>query len=31
VMGNETDHPEITSVDGNLLLIIAGRNEYISA
>jgi hypothetical protein len=31
VMGNESEHPEVTSVNGNLLLIIAGRNEYISA
>jgi len=31
VMGRESDHPEIHSVNGNLLLIIAGRNEYIHA
>jgi anti-sigma factor ChrR (cupin superfamily) len=31
VMGRDSDHPEIFSVNGNLLLIIAGRNEYIHA
>jgi len=31
VMGRESDHPEIHTVNGNLLLIIAGRNEYIHA
>jgi quercetin dioxygenase-like cupin family protein len=31
VMGRESDHPEVHSVDGNLLLIIAGRNEYARA
>jgi len=31
VMGRDTDHPEITSVHGNLLLLIAGHNEYQSA
>jgi len=30
-MGRESDHPEIHSVNGNLLLIIAGRNEYTHA
>jgi anti-sigma factor ChrR (cupin superfamily) len=29
VMGRESDHPEIHSMNGNLLLLIAGRNEYI--
>jgi anti-sigma factor ChrR (cupin superfamily) len=28
VMGRDSDHPEIHSVNGNLLLLIAGRNEY---
>ena len=31
VMGGNTDHPEIYSENGNLLLLIAGRNEYITA
>jgi len=31
VMGRDSDHPEIHSVNGNLLLLIAGRNEYIHA
>jgi anti-sigma factor ChrR (cupin superfamily) len=30
VMGRDSDHPEIHTVKGNLLLIIAGRNEYLS-
>ncbi len=28
VMGRDTHHPEITSVHGNLLLLVAGHNEY---
>jgi anti-sigma factor ChrR (cupin superfamily) len=31
VMGRSSDHPEIHTVNGNLLLIIAGRNEYVHA
>jgi anti-sigma factor ChrR (cupin superfamily) len=31
VMGKETTHPEIHTVDGNLLLIVAGRNEFVNA
>ena len=31
VMGRDSDHPEIHTVNGNLLLLIAGRNEYIHA
>jgi anti-sigma factor ChrR (cupin superfamily) len=29
VMGRDSDHPEIHSVNGNLLLLIAGHNEYV--
>lgn len=29
VMGRESDGPEIHSVNSNLLLLVAGRNEYI--
>jgi anti-sigma factor ChrR (cupin superfamily) len=29
VMGRDSDHPEIHTVNGNVLLIIAGRNEYL--
>ena len=28
VMGKDTDHPEIYTVNGNLLLLIAGHNEF---
>ena len=28
VMGKDTDHPEITSLNGNVLLLIAGHNEF---
>ena len=31
VMGRDSEHPEIHTVNGNLLLIIAGRNEYLHA
>lgn len=31
VMGRDSDHPEVSSVNGNLLLLIAGHNEYQSA
>ena len=29
VMGKATTHPEIQSRDGNLLLLVAGRNEFV--
>lgn len=29
VMGRATTHPEIHTVDGNLLLIVAGKNEFV--
>jgi anti-sigma factor ChrR (cupin superfamily) len=28
VMGKDTDHPEVHTVNGNLLLLVAGNNEY---
>ena len=28
VMGKDTEHPEIHTVNGNLLLLVAGNNEY---
>jgi anti-sigma factor ChrR (cupin superfamily) len=31
VMRSESHHPEVHSVNGNLLLIISGRNEYVHA
>jgi anti-sigma factor ChrR (cupin superfamily) len=31
VMGKHTDHPEIHSVHGNVLLLIAGRTEFLRA
>jgi len=31
VMANETTHPAIHSVHGNLLLIVAGHNEFVHA
>ena len=31
VMGKSTTHPEIRSVNGSLLLIVAGHNEFVSA
>ena len=30
VMGKDTDHPEIHTVNGNLLLLVAGRTEFLS-
>jgi len=29
VMGNDTTHPVVTTVDGNVLLLVAGHNEYV--
>ena len=31
VMGEGTDHPEIHSVHGNILLLVAGRTEFLQA
>jgi anti-sigma factor ChrR (cupin superfamily) len=31
VMGSHTDHPEIHSVNGTLLLLVAGRTEFLPA
>jgi anti-sigma factor ChrR (cupin superfamily) len=31
VMGKHTDHPEIHSVHGNILLLVAGRTEFLQA
>jgi anti-sigma factor ChrR (cupin superfamily) len=31
VMGQHTDHPEIHSVHGNVLLLVAGRTEFLHA
>lgn len=31
VMGSHTDHPEIHSVQGTLLLLVAGRTEFLDA
>ena len=31
VMGKSTTHPEIRTETGNVLLIIAGRNEFVHA
>lgn len=28
VMGKDTDHPELTTINGTVLLLIAGRNEF---
>jgi anti-sigma factor ChrR (cupin superfamily) len=29
VMGNDTTHPVVSTIDGNLLLLVAGHNEYV--
>ena len=29
VMGNATTHPVVSTIDGNLLLLVAGHNEYV--
>jgi anti-sigma factor ChrR (cupin superfamily) len=31
VMGRDTEHPEVSSLNGNLLLLVAGHNDYQSA
>ena len=31
VMGKDTEHPEVYTVDGNVMLLIAGHNEFHAA